>query len=80
MEEVRIGIYRHFKGSIYEVIGLATHSETGEELVVYKALYDLSGEEGDPFHVRPKGMFLDNVVVDGEEVPRFSWLCNKVEE
>lgn len=65
-EKVRIGKYKHFKGGDYEVIGVAKHSETGEELVVYKALYD----EGSLW-TRPVNMFIEKVEVDGRMVPRF---------
>ncbi|WP_290059059.1 DUF1653 domain-containing protein [Amycolatopsis solani] len=60
------GRYVHYKGGEYEVLGVARHSETEEELVVYRALY---GEQG--LWVRPKVMFAETVVVDGTEVPRF---------
>jgi len=45
MEEIKLGKYQHYKGNMYEVIGLARHSETLEEMVVYKALY-ISSEFG----------------------------------
>ncbi|GAA0564022.1 DUF1653 domain-containing protein [Halomonas salifodinae] len=61
------GIYRHYKGPLYEVMGLARHSETEEPLVVYRALY---GEYG--LWVRPLAMFTERVVVDGKEQPRFA--------
>jgi hypothetical protein len=61
------GTYRHYKGNLYEVLGVARHSETAEELVVYRALY---GERG--LWVRPLAMFQEAVVVDGREVPRFA--------
>ena len=63
------GRYRHFKGGLYEVLGLAKHSETLEELVVYRALY---GEGG--LWVRPLAMFQNSVTLDGREVPRFTRL------
>ena len=63
------GRYRHFKGGLYEVLGLARHSETLEELVVYRALY---GEGG--LWVRPLAMFQNSVTLDGREVPRFTRL------
>ncbi len=65
------GLYRHYKGNLYEVIGLARHSETLEELVVYRALY--AGEF--PFGqrwVRPKAMFAETIVFEGRTVPRFT--------
>ena len=61
------GTYRHYKGNLYEVLGVARHSETEEQLVVYRALY---GERG--LWVRPLAMFQEAVVVDGHEVPRFA--------
>lgn len=73
MEErtIQIGRYKHFKGKGYEVIGSAKHSETLEELVVYRALY------GDhELWVRPVAMFLETVEVDGKQVPRFTYIGN----
>ena len=61
------GKYRHYKGNDYEVIGMATHSETHEAMVVYRPLYG----EG-KLWVRPAAMFAETVVVDGKRVPRFS--------
>ena len=63
---VKLGIYRHFKGNMYEVIGVAKHSETLEEMVIYKALY---GEGG--MWVRPAFMWEEMVEKDGKEVRRF---------
>lgn len=67
--EVKLGRYRHFKGGEYEVIGVAKHSEAGEELVVYRALY---GEHG--LWVRPLAMFTESVEVNGQRVPRFTFI------
>jgi hypothetical protein len=61
------GTYRHYKGNLYEVLGVARHSETEEQLVVYRALY---GERG--LWVRPLAMFEESVLVDGRPVPRFA--------
>jgi hypothetical protein len=63
------GLYRHFKGGEYEVIGVARHSETDERLVVYRPLY---GDGG--LWVRPAAMFLESVSHDGRAVPRFTFL------
>ena len=60
------GRYRHYKGKEYLVLGVARHSETEEELVVYRTDY---GDRS--LWVRPKGMFLETVDVDGRTVPRF---------
>ncbi|MEU1972832.1 DUF1653 domain-containing protein [Microbacterium sp. NPDC019599] len=65
-DAVEPGIYEHFKGQRYEVIGVGRHSETEEELVLYRQLY---GEYG--FWVRPLAMFLERVQHEGAEVPRF---------
>ena len=69
---VRPGRYRHYKGQEYEVLGVATHSETEEEFVVYRALY---GQRG--LWIRPLVMFLEIVVVDGHPLPRFRKLPDK---
>jgi hypothetical protein len=63
------GTYKHYKGNLYEVLGTARHSETLERMVVYKALYQTEGEN---LWVRPEKMFLEKVMVDGKEVPRFA--------
>jgi hypothetical protein len=69
MSIVQIGRYRHYKGKEYTVIGVARHSETEEELVVYRKEYDDHG-----LWVRPLGMFLESVEVEGKTVPRFEYI------
>jgi hypothetical protein len=69
MTTVAPGRYRHYKGKEYTVIGVARHSETGQELVVYRQEY---GDFG--LWVRPKEMFLEEVTVEGQSVPRFLYL------
>ena len=65
--ELKPGIYRHFKGNLYELIGIAKHSETLEPMVVYRALY---GEGG--LWVRPASMWSEIVEKEGYRGPRFS--------
>ena len=67
--EIQPGRYRHFKGGEYEVIGVTRHSETMEELVVYRALY---GERG--LWVRPAAMWQEMVERDGKRFQRFTFL------
>lgn len=67
--EIRPGRYRHFKGNEYEVIGIANHSETMEEMVVYRALY---GEHG--LWVRPASMWNETVERDGKVYQRFTYI------
>lgn len=74
MNEISPGRYRHYKGNEYTVLGVARHSETEEELVVYRQEY---GDHG--LWVRPKQMFLETVKVDGRNVPRFRHLAAKPE-
>ena len=74
MVELKLGIYEHYKGKKYKVIGIARHSETLEELVVYMALYDSKEFGRNALWVRPKKMFLETVIVDGKEVPRFRYI------
>ena len=71
MTEIKLGKYRHYKGKFYEVIGTARHSETLEELVVYRAMYfsEEFGENG--LWVRPAKMFCETIEVDGKTMPRF---------
>jgi len=68
-EKLKLGKYKHYKGNYYDVVGVAKHSETLEELVVYRALY---GECG--LWVRPLGMFLETLEIDGKKVPRFKFI------
>lgn len=66
---IKKGIYRHYKGNLYQVIEVATHSETQEQLVVYRTLY------GDySMWVRPLEMFEESIQVDGQEVARFTFV------
>lgn len=69
MDTIALGKYKHYSGKMYEVLGVANHSETLEQLVVYKALY---GENS--LWVRPKAMFIETVMVNETEVPRFMFL------
>ena len=68
------GIYKHYKGKEYEVIGIAKHSETLEELVVYKALYQ---SEGENIWVRPLEMFLGEIENEGKRIKRFEFITEK---
>jgi len=63
---IKLGKYKHYKGKEYEVIGVARHSETLEELVFYRALY---GKHD--LWARPLKMFMEKVMVDGKKAPRF---------
>ena len=67
--EIKLGKYRHFKGNEYRVIGVAKHSETLEEMVVYQALY---GERG--YWVRPAAMWNETVERDGKVFQRFTYI------
>lgn len=69
MDNLKPGKYRHFKGNEYELIGIAHHSETMEELVVYRALY---GERG--LWVRPASMWNETVERDGKTYKRFTYI------
>ena len=69
MESIKPWRYRHFKGKEYEVLGVARHSETEEELVVYRALY---GDFG--LWVRPVSMWNETVERDGKTFRRFTYI------
>lgn len=67
--EIKPGKYRHFKGNEYEVLGVGLHSETLEEMVIYRALYGNCG-----LWVRPAAMWNEMVEKDGEKIKRFSYI------
>jgi hypothetical protein len=69
IEVVKPGRYRHYKGNEYIVLGIARHSETEEELVVYRQDYGARG-----LWVRPLAMFLETIELDGQRVPRFEFV------
>lgn len=69
MIDIKPGKYRHYKGGEYEVLGMATHSETLEPMVVYRALY---GEYG--LWVRPAHMWSEQVTVNGKTTKRFTFM------
>ncbi len=69
MSKFKLGKYKHFKGHEYEVLGVAKHSETLEDMVIYRALYGRKQT-----WVRPLSMFKDKVQKDGKKVPRFEYL------
>ncbi len=75
VQELKPGVYRHFKGNLYQVLGVAHHSETQETLVVYRALY---GERG--LWVRPLTMWNERVSRGGYDGPRFSYVCEREEQ
>lgn len=70
MSELQPGVYRHFKGGLYLLLGQARHSETMENMVVYQALY---GERG--WWVRPAAMWLETVERDGQTFQRFTYIA-----
>jgi len=72
MDLIPLGIYRHYKGNQYEVVGFAKHSETVEDMVVYRALYEDGG-----LWVRPLSMWDDPIEVGGKTIRRFEYVGNK---
>lgn len=69
--KLKLGRYQHYKGHFYKVIGIAKHSETLEELVIYEALYE--NPDG-KLWVRPLKMFLEKVEINGKKIPRFRFV------
>lgn len=68
-EDIKLGIYKHYKNKLYKVLFIATNSETKEDMVVYQAMH---GDE--KIWVRPLKMFLEEVEIDGEKMPRFQFV------
>ena len=73
MSTIQPGRYRHYKGKEYTVIGVAQHSETMEEVVVYRQEY---GDFG--LWVRPRKMFAETVTINGQSIKRFQWIDKAV--
>ena len=72
-QQIKLGKYRHFKGNEYNVIAVAKHSETLEDMVVYEALYD---NKVSKIWVRPLSMFLETIEKDGKTFKRFEYIDN----
>ena len=73
---MKLGIYKHSKtGKLYRVIGVAKHSETLEDLVVYEAIYENPTSK---LWARPKEMFLGNVIINGKEIERFQKIDQEI--
>ena len=71
---MQLGVYQHYKGSLYEVIDTVKHSETEETMVLYRTIY---GDKD--LWVRPFTMFFENVIIDSKEVPRFKYIGDENE-
>jgi len=79
MKTIKLGKYRHYKGKLYEVIGVARHSETLEEMVIYRGLYNSKEFGKNPLWARPLKMFCEEVIANGEKIPRFSLINDQNE-
>ena len=77
MPEVKLGKHRHFKGTIVEVIGVALHSETMEEMVVYLHPDPVKGKGANTMWVRPVEMFLETIEREGKKIKRFEYIGNE---
>ena len=76
--EIKKGIYRHYKGKLYRVLGVGRHSETLEEMVIYQALYESEEFGKDAIWVRPLKMFIEDVEIDGKKVKRFEFVGESI--
>ena len=71
MKDIKLGMYEHYKGKKYKLIGVAKHSETLEDLVVYECQYE---NKVSKLWVRPLSLFTEKVELNGEFVPRFKYI------
>lgn len=80
-QDVKVGaLYRHFKNHLVRVIGVAKHSETQEELVIYEKMEDVGDAKKGSLWARPKAMFLEDVTREGRTFPRFQYVDDGVVE
>lgn len=77
IQQIKTGTYRHYKGKLYEVVGMALHSETLESMVIYAPLYATPEIPKGIKWVRPAAMFLETVEVEGEHLPRFEYIVGQ---
>jgi len=78
MGEIKLGKYRHYKGNFYEVLGIGRHTETKEEFIVYKQLYDGLEFPIGSIWIRPREMFFEEVEVSGQKTLRFKFIGQDV--
>lgn len=71
---IKLGTYKHYKGDYYKVLGVARHSETLEEMVVYQGMHYSSEFGNGPFWVRPASMFIETIEYKGAMLPRFEFV------
>ncbi len=76
MNPIKLGKYRHYKGNLYQVIALGKLEATGEEMVIYKPLYESEALGEASYWIRPKTQFLEEVTKDGQTFPRFQFIDN----
>lgn len=74
MNDLKPGKYQHFKGKFYEVIDVGRDSDTLEEIVVYRALYDSPEFGTNALWIRPKEKFCEDIIVDGKKIKRFKFI------
>lgn len=71
---IPLGTYRHYKGDLYEVIGIGRHTETNEELVFYRCKYYTKEFGNNALWARPLSMFLETVEIEGKHIARFQFV------
>ncbi|MEI8232965.1 MAG: DUF1653 domain-containing protein [bacterium] len=74
--DLKAGVYQHYKGNYYLVLGIARHDVTEEKLVVYVALY--TAKPGPRMSARPINVFFENIELDGKSVPRFRYIGQEI--
>ncbi len=74
MKNIKIWKYQHYKWNFYEVIWIARHSETLEELVIYRALYNTKKYWSNSIWARPKKMFIEKIIIENKKIPRFKFI------